>query len=967
MPPKEKEKLAGSREEQAKNKKSTGNQKRQKIVKACKDCRRRKVKCDGATPCGTCKRSSIACIFESTTPKRGTSKHYFESLENRIFMIERALTSLGGHTMQFVDDAIRRQHMLDEQGAQDITGQQDTDTNRDSAEDRFMINEIGQASYVQDITATLENMAFPNYRIPDSQSIHSPSNNTTRLNAEGEDEAAIQANIQFYMNEIQPIFPLFVPTYFNHQYAANEIPRILIYAICALASYYSQNHDDEMYHSKVMVMLDEAVGRPSVHLIQTLLILIKYTECINNGNFFEKTKNLMARTIEMCKVLELHQTERVTSPDPAVESETKKRTFCMLFTYNTLLCVEQGIESDMRQLQFELSSVLPSYAANDLHMECQTFVIRFSHTMSLIHSHLRRITKRQELQGLRRNNPQIVEENMLILKLQMNIESDLMQLPSHLVYSNSKPTTFPAEEIVVPVSPMVRMVHMLYHLNVILLHFHYFKNPLPQGSNKITPYPHRTLCIAAASNLIRLTEGLMLDPTQRYQYGPRGLQFVAYCIASALAVLCHEIKPSSGKDSKPNKVSMDEYQKCIHLSQRIASASPSIEMRSYARDTDLASINYQLAHDLKLTTLDNSSVSSTSPSPIQTYPSQPMTSLSNLPNGGTSTTSTNDTILNTPTTNTPTNINPNIPFYRDTMKPRRNTISERPAYNGMFTSVPQSLLHLSSSDVSQMPMLLSPSSSNSIISHQPLHNIHTTPLQIHTQATTNYPKTFRSLRGAHTQSYDDLKNVSLMQQNIHPYPTSNTGDPNSPLFTHQQHRRPTSSVISGSTVSTNQPYRHHNSNPNTTSNTSNSSSPVSSRNHTISSIPGVPYNKPVYHNGEHSPIFPPNTSQSTGYRQLQTPGKIRRVRKSLSSTGLSSQYQPASYYYPSQPQQSMYVVQDERRLYLEENTLHRPYQPTLDYDQTKMMLPMEDFPMEEFSFLSPLGDDIQRTEGHQLL
>ncbi|KAI8341627.1 hypothetical protein EDC96DRAFT_449778, partial [Choanephora cucurbitarum] len=74
---------------------ASGAPKRQKIVKACKDCRRRKVKCDGGSPCSTCRRSSIPCVFESSSPKRGATKHYIELLESRILVIERALSSLG--------------------------------------------------------------------------------------------------------------------------------------------------------------------------------------------------------------------------------------------------------------------------------------------------------------------------------------------------------------------------------------------------------------------------------------------------------------------------------------------------------------------------------------------------------------------------------------------------------------------------------------------------------------------------------------------------------------------------------------------------------------------------------------------------------------------------------------------------------------------------------------------------------
>lgn len=70
------------------------------------------MKCDGETPCSTCKRSSVPCIFENSMPKRGANKQYIESLENRIQVMEKAIHSLGG--MQMIEEAMRRQQLLDE-------------------------------------------------------------------------------------------------------------------------------------------------------------------------------------------------------------------------------------------------------------------------------------------------------------------------------------------------------------------------------------------------------------------------------------------------------------------------------------------------------------------------------------------------------------------------------------------------------------------------------------------------------------------------------------------------------------------------------------------------------------------------------------------------------------------------------------------------------------------------------------
>jgi hypothetical protein len=53
--------------------------KRSKVSRACDECRRKKIKCDaqsdtGETPCSSCARSNIRCLFSRIPQKRGPSK-----------------------------------------------------------------------------------------------------------------------------------------------------------------------------------------------------------------------------------------------------------------------------------------------------------------------------------------------------------------------------------------------------------------------------------------------------------------------------------------------------------------------------------------------------------------------------------------------------------------------------------------------------------------------------------------------------------------------------------------------------------------------------------------------------------------------------------------------------------------------------------------------------------------------------
>lgn len=187
------------------------------------------------------------------------------------------------------------------------------------AEDRYMLNEFGSPSYIQEY-----------YQQESSQS----STSSPKSMDSQQDEIEIQNHLKFYLIQIQPYFPLFVPSYFNRQYTAHELPKILIYSMCALSCLFQQMEEHFGYYQRAMIILDECIGRPSISLVQTLLILIKYKEYSNTINYFSDTKSLITRTIELCKILNLQQ---INTGNHDSITETRKRTYCMVFTYNTLL------------------------------------------------------------------------------------------------------------------------------------------------------------------------------------------------------------------------------------------------------------------------------------------------------------------------------------------------------------------------------------------------------------------------------------------------------------------------------------------------------------------------------------------------------------------------------------------------------------------------------------------------------
>ncbi|KAF5845038.1 hypothetical protein GGP41_001183 [Bipolaris sorokiniana] len=78
---------------------------RKSVSNACERCRRRKIRCDGETPCATCKRFAVQCI-RTQKPKEVVASEHREALEGRIHQLEAQLArhvNAPMHGMESID------------------------------------------------------------------------------------------------------------------------------------------------------------------------------------------------------------------------------------------------------------------------------------------------------------------------------------------------------------------------------------------------------------------------------------------------------------------------------------------------------------------------------------------------------------------------------------------------------------------------------------------------------------------------------------------------------------------------------------------------------------------------------------------------------------------------------------------------------------------------------------------------
>ncbi|KAK9768497.1 hypothetical protein K7432_000836 [Basidiobolus ranarum] len=71
------------------------NHKRQRVSRACDNCRRKKIRCDGEQPiCSNCQSFGTQCTYNDTKKKRGPPKGYIEAIESRLHRMEHILGGL---------------------------------------------------------------------------------------------------------------------------------------------------------------------------------------------------------------------------------------------------------------------------------------------------------------------------------------------------------------------------------------------------------------------------------------------------------------------------------------------------------------------------------------------------------------------------------------------------------------------------------------------------------------------------------------------------------------------------------------------------------------------------------------------------------------------------------------------------------------------------------------------------------
>lgn len=73
----------------------TTAQKRRRVTRACDECRRKKIKCDGKQPCTHCTVYSYDCTYDQpSNRRRNPPPQYIEALEQKLTRVQAVLHRL---------------------------------------------------------------------------------------------------------------------------------------------------------------------------------------------------------------------------------------------------------------------------------------------------------------------------------------------------------------------------------------------------------------------------------------------------------------------------------------------------------------------------------------------------------------------------------------------------------------------------------------------------------------------------------------------------------------------------------------------------------------------------------------------------------------------------------------------------------------------------------------------------------
>ncbi|KAI8387039.1 fungal-specific transcription factor domain-containing protein [Blakeslea trispora] len=514
---------------------STSGIKRNKVSRACDECRKRKVRCDGAQPCARCQKSSTECVFSNVTPKRGPPKQYLEPFESRLKAIDAVLQALEISSKK--TSSPENDCFLKTSGPV-----VETNTHLD-------VTYTGQALYIQDNPMRLDRIE-PIHHVDLGQEHHTPLQLT--LPAQGSPNFSnIRFDlIQLYFDHIHPSLPFASRSLFTQ----SQPPILLLYSIYAVASKFlaQQPNSNEppgwSYYTAALGSLDILLDVPRLSTVQALLLLAKYHEFVYRPGFFWRTKFFVQLAMQMASNLGLPRSlpNNLESSISRHQLEARSRTFWAVYTYHVLMSIEQGLELNLQSQECTVN--YPHVLSDEFDSDVNA-VLDFYWLSKVVH------VQAAVIQFLRNRLKDTTDKEMDQFR---DIENMLMRIEASMphVENSNKNASF---------------VQLMYHLTSLLLYRPYAS--IGNNDSCSPSVPHAaSRCLNSASSMAKIIDQVLTRyGSNAFNDLTRSNQQIVYCLSVAITVV---------RELQRTHHAHEVYEKISSLLQLMATKSPATEIET---------------------------------------------------------------------------------------------------------------------------------------------------------------------------------------------------------------------------------------------------------------------------------------------------------------------------------------------------------------------------------------------------
>ncbi|RGB26527.1 fungal-specific transcription factor domain-containing protein [Rhizophagus diaphanus] len=323
--------------------------KRVKITTACDTCRRRKVKCDGESPCANCQRGSYQCTFSDASAKRprGPPKGFVALIEDRLHTIESLLVNLvNKDAIPDISNLSKNLKQFSDM-SQNYPGYSEELTNDD---DEILLNNLINPNASNTLQSnTLSFLMLDNQNSDNALSDYvDPPLPNLPVNLKPIPEDISSSLFERYFKYVHPYLPIINHGNFyrllKNANDENQPSKLLLQVIMAVGAMFpptvkqNSEYSSQFFYDRARRLLDYFIDVPRLSTIQSLILLYMVDQG-KPSSYRSQTYSSIA--IKMAQTIELNR-KNGAAYQGAKDRQTKKLVWWGCFILDRLNSLNTG-------------------------------------------------------------------------------------------------------------------------------------------------------------------------------------------------------------------------------------------------------------------------------------------------------------------------------------------------------------------------------------------------------------------------------------------------------------------------------------------------------------------------------------------------------------------------------------------------------------------------------------------------